>query len=58
MIQSVRGMRDIHGEEVAAWQRIERIFQEQSHAFGYSEFRYADGGVHRTLQAWRRARAQ
>ena len=39
MIQSVRGMRDIHGEEVAAWQRIERIFQEQSHAFGYSEFR-------------------
>lgn len=39
MIQSVRGMRDIHGEEVASWQRLERMFQEQSHAFGYTEFR-------------------
>lgn len=39
MIQVVRGMRDIHGPEMAAWHRAEAIFRDVSFAFGYEEFR-------------------
>lgn len=39
MMKAVRGMRDVFGEEMATWQRVEQIFRTVSAAFGYHEFR-------------------
>ena len=39
MIKAVRGMRDIHGAEIASWHRAEAVFRDVSAAFGYREFR-------------------
>ncbi len=39
MIKAVRGMRDIHGAEMATWHRAEEVFRSVSAAFGYREFR-------------------
>lgn len=39
MAQTVRGMRDIFGAEIAAWHRAEEVFRTISAAFGYEEFR-------------------
>lgn len=39
MITVVRGMRDIHGAEMAMWHRVEDVMRRMSHAFGYEEFR-------------------
>jgi len=39
MSQTVRGMRDIYGPEIAAWHRAEEVFREISASFGYEEFR-------------------
>lgn len=35
----VRGMRDLFGNELAAWQRAERTLRETAESFGYEEFR-------------------
>lgn len=39
MITVLRGMRDIHGAEMALWHRVEDVMRRLSHAFGYEEFR-------------------
>jgi histidyl-tRNA synthetase len=39
MIQTVRGMRDLFGPELAAWQLAEEVFRTVSTEFGYEEFR-------------------
>lgn len=39
MMKAVRGMRDVFGEEMATWHRVEHIFRTVSAAFGYHEFR-------------------
>lgn len=39
MMKAVRGMRDVFGEEMATWHRVEQIFRTVSAAFGYHEFR-------------------
>lgn len=39
MVQTVRGMRDIFGPEMAAWHLAERVFRDCSQAYGYEEFR-------------------
>ena len=39
MIQTVRGMRDLFGPELAEWHRAEDVFRTVSAEFGYEEFR-------------------
>lgn len=39
MVQTVRGMRDIFGPEMAAWHLAEGVFRDCSKAYGYEEFR-------------------
>lgn len=39
MVQAVRGMRDVYGDEIATWHRVESVFRSVSTAFGYHEFR-------------------
>lgn len=39
MISVVRGTRDLYGDELATWHRLEDIFRSTSAAYGYSEFR-------------------
>lgn len=39
MISVVRGMRDLHGNELAAWQQAEDVIRATTAAFGYSEYR-------------------
>lgn len=39
MVQTVRGMRDIFGPEMAAWHLAEGVFRDCSQAYGYEEFR-------------------
>jgi histidyl-tRNA synthetase len=39
MISVVRGMRDLHGSELAAWQQAEDVIRATTSAFGYSEYR-------------------
>ncbi len=39
MMKAVRGMRDVFGDEIATWHRLEHIFRQVSAAFGYHEFR-------------------
>lgn len=39
MIQTVRGMRDLFGPELAEWHRAEEVFRKVSAEFGYEEFR-------------------
>ncbi len=39
MIQTVRGMRDLFGAELAEWHRAEEVFRTVSAEFGYGEFR-------------------
>lgn len=39
MISVVRGMRDLFGAELRAWQRAEEVFRSMSAAFGYEELR-------------------
>lgn len=39
MISVLRGMRDVFGQEINAWQHVERVFREVSERFGYQEFR-------------------
>lgn len=39
MVQTVRGMRDIFGSEMAAWHLAEGVFRDCSQAYGYEEFR-------------------
>ena len=39
MITVVRGMRDIHGAEMALWHRVEEVMRRLALAYGYEEFR-------------------
>lgn len=39
MISAVRGMRDVFGAELAAWQRAEAALAASANGFGYHEFR-------------------
>ncbi|MBI2794349.1 MAG: histidine--tRNA ligase [Ignavibacteria bacterium] len=39
MISTVRGMKDIFGDEMSAWHYLETTFRSLSAAFGYAEFR-------------------
>ena len=39
MISVVRGMRDLFGPELRAWQRAEEVFRTTSASFGYEELR-------------------
>lgn len=39
MISVVRGMRDLYGDELAAWQQAEQIIRATTAAFGYDEYR-------------------
>ncbi|RPI69601.1 MAG: histidine--tRNA ligase [Ignavibacteriae bacterium] len=39
MITVVRGMRDIHGAEMALWHRVEDVMRRLAQAYGYEEFR-------------------
>lgn len=39
MISVVRGTRDLYGDELATWHRLEDIFRTTSAAYGYNEFR-------------------